>query len=134
MRRTYQGSCHCGAVRFEADLDLSLGTVKCNCSICAKQRMWCAKAAPDEVRIVEGPGALQVYAFGGHVAHHYFCRTCGVHPFAYVDMPSDGRRYWNVQICCLEEVDANEVASAPVTYEDGRADRWDRVPADIRLL
>ena len=50
MVQTYQGSCHCGAVTFEANLDLSQPSYRCSCSICSRTRFWPAiasKARPE---------------------------------------------------------------------------------------
>jgi hypothetical protein len=134
LKQTFVGGCHCGAVRFEADLDIALGTVKCNCTICAKNRLWSMTAGPGEVRLLSGAEALVDYTFNDKVAHHYFCRHCGVHPYEWVVLPRQGREYYNVSVVCLEGIDVDALLAAPVEYVDGLHDRWDRVPAEIRLL
>jgi hypothetical protein len=59
--KTYSGSCHCGAVRFESDIDLSAGTTKCNCSICTKARAWFAIVKSAQFRQIAGSGAQSEY-------------------------------------------------------------------------
>lgn len=132
MKKTYKGSCHCGAVRFEADLDLSKGTVKCNCSICAKLRAWLVAVSPNDVRLLAGESALADYQFGARRIHHRFCRTCGVRPFGQADLGDDG--FCAVNLAALNDVDPAELANAPVTYVDGRNDNWHAPPAETRHL
>ncbi len=135
MRKTYAGNCHCGAVRFEVDLDLAAGTVKCNCGFCTKVRLWSAPVRPEAFRLVQGEAVLTDFRGGNAVAHHFFCSRCGVHPFERIDAPNmTGAPYVNVNVACLEELDVDALLAAPVTYCDGRNDDWGSRPAEVRHL
>jgi hypothetical protein len=134
MKKTYHGGCHCGAVRFECELDLAEITSKCNCSICTKTRFWKAIARADAFRLVRGEDALTDYQFGHNAIHHFFCSHCGVKPFGSGEMEELGGRFYAVNVACLDDATEEELAEAPVAYEDGRNDRWDRSPAETRYL
>jgi hypothetical protein len=134
MLRTYSGTCHCGAVRYEADVDLSKGTTKCNCTFCLKARLWGAIIKPDAFRLLTGQAHLEDYHRPGGAVHHLFCRNCGVRSFERGHLDVLGGDYVTINVACLDEIQTSELTSAPVNYLDGRDDNWFSPPSEIRYL
>jgi hypothetical protein len=117
---TYEGSCHCGRVRFRVRGDLA-NTVDCNCSMCTKKGFLHLIVQPDAFQLLQGGDELTTYRFNTGVAKHTFCRHCGIHPF-YV--PRSHPDKIDVNVRCLAGVDAAQLTPRPF---DGR--NWEATMA-----
>lgn len=112
-----EGGCHCGAVRFEAEVPASVEILDCNCSICAKMGFRHLIVPHDDFRLLSGDGALVSYRFGTGAANHLFCGTCGVKSFY---QPRSHPEAWSVNFNALDEPSA---LKATLRAFDGR--NWD---------
>jgi len=133
MKQTYTGGCHCGEVRYEADVDLASGTLKCNCSICSKGRAWLVAVDGDDFRLLRGADALSEYQFGAHRIHHLFCKRCGIKSFARGDGP-EGKQFIAVVVSCLDNIPDAQLAALSIMYVDGRNDNFQAAPAETSHL
>jgi hypothetical protein len=111
----YQGSCHCGNVKYTVSLDLEKPVLACNCSICGRTGTLLTFVPETQFKLLAGEDALTDYQFGKKHIHHLFCKTCGVRSFARGNMP-DGTPMCAVNTRCLEGVDP---AKLQVNHFDG---------------
>ena len=108
------GGCHCGAVRFEAEIARGAEAQTCNCSMCAKTGFVHLIVPENRFRLLQGEEALTRYTFNTGVAQHLFCKHCGVKSFYRPRSNPDG---WSVNLNCLDEPESVE---ARITPFDGR--------------
>jgi hypothetical protein len=118
--KKHVGSCHCGAVRFEVEIDSGAAS-RCNCTACTKTGVLSAIAKPEALRVLAGEGDLGMYEWGAKISKRFFCKCCGVHCFARGHLAEVGGDYVSINFNCLDDVELSDVN---VTYWDGRHDNW----------
>ena len=97
------GSCHCGAVVFEVELDNGLQNVRrCNCSLCRRKGAVMAGVPVEKLRVTRGADQLSLYQWNQKIAKHYFCRTCGI--YTHHQRRSNPSEF-GFNVACLDGVD-----------------------------
>jgi hypothetical protein len=101
------GSCHCGTVQFEAEVDTSSG-LECNCSYCAKAAPLLAFTSADQFRQTAGEDSLTDYRFNKRNIAHLFCATCGISAFGRGTGP-DGTEMAAINLRCVDGIDLDRI-------------------------
>lgn len=114
----YQGSCHCGNVSFQFEHEEITSGMRCNCSICIRKGAVMSDFVipPDEFKFqLNEKDSLGLYEFDNKVAHHHFCKTCGINPFLQTfRMPE----HYRINLGCVDGIDTN---SLEINLFDGKS-------------
>ena len=123
LRTSIAGGCHCGAVRFQAEVSREVEILDCNCSICAKTGFRHLIVPHGDFTLLSGGEKLTSYRFGTGAADHLFCSVCGVKSFY---QPRSHPEAWSVNFNALDDAgDLNATARA----FDGR--NWEEAQASL---
>lgn len=104
---TYEGSCHCGAVKisFEGEIDTAM---VCNCSHCRRKGYMLTFMPADALKVEATDGALSSYKFHKKVIDHTFCKTCGCATHGWGEM--NGNKMAAVNLRCIPALDIDAIA------------------------
>ena len=97
----YEGSCHCGSVRFAIETDFPELTT-CDCSICKRKNALMVKVHESKFTLLAGADSLTEYQFHTKTARHFFCKVCGLYPFHRKRVTPD---YFGINVHCLQGFD-----------------------------
>jgi hypothetical protein len=113
---TYEGGCHCGAVRFRVTLEKQ-EALECNCSICTQKGFLHLIVTADKFTLLQGEDALTTYQFNTETAKHLFCKHCGIHSFYRPRSHPDG---FSVNLRCLDGLDGHLLSQFQIIPFDGK--------------
>ena len=107
----HEGGCHCGAVRYRAQVPADARVRRCKCSICAMKGVLLIDVPLTNLDVVKGDEFIALYTFNTHEAKHHFCPRCGIHVFH--QTRSDPDKY-GLNAATLDGVSPYDFAEVPV--------------------
>ena len=113
---SYQGSCHCGQIRFEVDGAFE-SAMSCNCSMCQRKGILMWFVPRHALHLLTPDDNASTYLFNKHAIRHRFCATCGIHPYGEGTSPT-GDPMAAINLRCIEGIDLQAI---PIHHFDGRS-------------
>jgi hypothetical protein len=118
---TFNGSCHCGLIRFRVTLTEGFASARrCTCSICRMRGAVAVTSTPDDFELLDGANHLATYRFNTRTAEHHFCSNCGI--YTHHKRRSNPNQL-GVNVACLEGV-------SPFDFREIKVHDGSRHPAD----
>lgn len=112
MTKVAKGSCHCGSVTFEAELEDGFENVRhCDCSLCKRKGAYVASVPVGKLKVTSGEEYLSLYQWNTGVAKHYFCKKCGIYTH---HQRRSNPNEMGFNIGCIEGVNPFDWSPAPV--------------------
>ncbi|NYT84012.1 GFA family protein [Pollutimonas harenae] len=103
---SFEGSCHCGTVKFKVEAQAPAAAISCNCSHCRRKGFLLSFIPAQQFTLLQGDDALRSYKFNTHKIDHLFCQYCGTEAFAKGANP-DGSTVVAVNLRCVPSIDLN---------------------------
>lgn len=116
----HTGSCLCGDVKFEVELDLSNGS-RCNCTICTKLGATGSVVKPAAFKLLTPESTLAWFTRAPEFGCRYFCARCHIYCFGKGHLAELGGDYVSVN---LNAIDGFDVLQTKLVYWDGRHNNW----------
>jgi len=123
-QKKHRGSCHCGDVRFEVDIDAANGG-RCNYPSCTKPSVTGGIVKPAAFALLSDESKLATYEWASKMSKRYFCKQCGVHCFGRGHLEQLGGDFVSVNLNCLDDIDVRDLS---LVFWDGRHDNWQAGP------
>jgi hypothetical protein len=122
--RKHHGSCFCGDVKFEVEVDSTKGS-RCNCHPCTKVGAIGSLVKPAAFTLLSDESKLGSFTRTPEIGTRFFCARCHIYCFSKGRLEKLGGDFVTVNLNCLDGFD---LTHAELIHWDGRHDNWDAGP------